>query len=152
MRRTSGVLAVATLTIVACAEKAAPAEGFADHVKVEAQSSSDGATLSVSIAPQDGWHINTAYPGIKVSLAESVPAENRTLKKKDVRFKGALDGGKAEAAQFELPLSAPAPKQVGGKYKAVICSADSCSPPFEATFQVPLEESPLPAAPPKKAP
>ncbi|MDF1565028.1 MAG: hypothetical protein P1V51_18460 [Deltaproteobacteria bacterium] len=137
-----GRLFLCLVTLVAaCASQAeAPAETWTDRMGVEVRTVEKGegeaGELQVVLAPKEGWSINTAYPGVKVELAESVPAEKRVLKKDDGAFEGEKPGDKADRLVLSTRLSGPAPAKVEGSYKAVICTKASCSPPFTGTFSL----------------
>ncbi len=67
----------------------------------------------------------TAPSDVKLGKAE--------LKKDDAKFEGTEKKVKAKKASFST--SASADKPVDGKYKLVVCSANTCSPPLKGEFK-----------------
>ena len=119
---------------------AAPESPWAEHITLSA-SGQAGQTLTVTIAGKDGWYVNTAYPGLKVELTPpaGLTLGQSTLDKSAVRFEAPHEGDKAERAVWEVPVSGAAGGIVAGRYKMVICSASTCSPPFEGRFEAKVD-------------
>ena len=126
-------LAAAALALVGVsAVSDASAENFTDHFTVVAKN--DGGKLTVDIASKDGWYVNTEYP-MKLTLTapDGVKLGKSELKKEDAKLEGTEKKGKAKKASFSTTASADKP--VSGKYKIVVCSDKTCSPPLKGEFR-----------------
>lgn len=133
----------AALALVACGlpgAARAQAEDFASHVKVT--STMEKGELHVTLEPTGGYHVNTAYPSIRVMLTapKGVTLGKTTLKKADARYENPIPGDKAARAVFTTTAKGAAKKgaKLSGSYKMVICSPKACSPPFKGHFEVGL--------------
>lgn len=115
---------------------AASADDFASHVTVTAIASA--GKLHLTLAPKDGWMVNTAYPGIKVTLKapKGVTLGKTTLGHHDATYQGKDSEEHAASAVFTTTVKGKAGAAISGTYKMVICSKDSCSPPFHGSFSV----------------
>ena len=113
---------------------------WAEHIVLTAGGRA-GGTLTVTVEGKDGWYVNTAYPGLKVELTppKGLELARTTLDKAAVRFDGTHEGDKAERASWEVPVSGGDGGVVSGRYKMVICSASTCSPPFEGHFEAKID-------------
>jgi hypothetical protein len=98
------------------------AEGFADHGTVTAKRA--GGKVTIRVAGKGEWNVNTEYD-TKVTHGSTV------LRKKDAKFEGQKDGGKAAAAVFESSDAAN-----DGEVKAVFCDKSSCTSPLKTKFTV----------------
>ncbi len=151
MSKISRILLFAATATVACVgQTEAPAETWPERMTVvveKGEGEGSEQELKITLTPIEGWSINTAYPGVKVDLAEKTPVEKRELKKADGVFEDEKPGDKAARAIFQTTLKGKAPSKVEGTYKAVICTKAACSPPFTGTFS----EIPVPAKTPEPA-
>jgi len=88
----------------------AQAEDFASHVKVT--STLEKGELHVTLAPQDGYHVNTAYPAIRVMVEapKGVSLGKTTLKRADARYEHTIPGDKAARAVFTTTAKGTAAK------------------------------------------
>lgn len=138
------VLLVPAALTVACATPApAEAEDWASHLEIRTSAvAGDAGRVEVTLQGKEGWYVNTAYPGIKVTLTapEGATLAKDELGRAEVKYEEPHPGDKAKRAVFRTGLKgAEAGASLQGRYKLVMCSPSTCSPPFKGSFQVPVK-------------
>ncbi len=139
MRATIASVALALVAVAAAGAgcHAAAADDFASHVTVQAATTAKGK-LEVTLTPKDGWMVNSAYPALKlkVTAAPGLKLGKTDLGHAEAAYQGKESEDHAAKVVFTTSATGKATGAVTGTYKLVICSKDTCSPPFHGSFSV----------------
>jgi hypothetical protein len=142
------LLPLAATAFLACTSNASGSSGtpedgdWSSRMQVRVEAAPGENALRVIFEGVPGWYMNTAYPGIRVSLEapSGVTFEKAQLGRDEVRYEEESDEDKALRAVFTVPVTMAGEPggPLQGDYRAVVCTDEICSPPFTGTFSLPV--------------